>query len=64
MVISISATVLLGAFVYLLWRYARLPIWHAAACTAFGYLLASTALGPHIGNGLTAAARFLAGLDL
>jgi hypothetical protein len=62
--ISVSAVLLLGVFVYLLWRYARLPLWQAAICACFGYFLASSSVGPHIGDGLSAATRFVAGLDL
>jgi hypothetical protein len=62
--IAVSAVVLLGIFVYLLWRYARLPLWQAAICAAFGYLLASSSVGPAIGTGLRALAKFVAGLDL
>jgi hypothetical protein len=51
-------------FVFLLWRYARLPLWQAAICAAFGYYLASSSIGPDIGRGLRALARFLAGLDI
>ncbi len=64
MTISVSAVILLGAFVYLLWRYARLPLWQAAVCAAFGYFLASSSIGPDIGDGLRALARFIAGLEL
>jgi hypothetical protein len=62
--IAVSAVILLGVFVYLLWRYARLPLWQAAVCAAFGYYLASSSVGPEIGDGLRAFARFIAGLDL
>jgi hypothetical protein len=64
LIVSVSAVVLLGVFVYLLWRYARLPLWQAAICAAFGYFLASSSIGPSIGHGLRAIARFVAGLDL
>jgi hypothetical protein len=64
MTLQISAVILLGVFVYLLWRDARLPLWQAAICAAFGYLLASSSIGPQIGEGLRALARFIAGLDL
>jgi hypothetical protein len=64
MTIAVSAVVLLGVFVYLLWRYARLPLWQAAICAAFGYFLASSSIGPQIGDGLRALARFVAKLDL
>ncbi|OJF10742.1 hypothetical protein [Couchioplanes caeruleus] len=64
MTIAVSAVVLLGVFVYLLWRYARLPLWQAAICAAFGYYLSSSSIGPEVGNGLRALARFIAGLVL
>lgn len=64
MIISVSAVLLLGVFVYLLWRYARLPLWQATICACFGYFLASSSVGPAIGDGLAAVARFVAGLDL
>jgi hypothetical protein len=64
MTVAVSAVVLLGVFVYLLWRYARLPLWQAAVCAAFGYYLASSSIGPAIGSGLRALARFVAGLDV
>ena len=64
MTIAVSAVLLLGVFVFLLWRYARLPLWPAAICAAFGYFLADSSIGPEIGDGLGALARFGAGLDL
>ena len=64
MTIAVSAVILLGVFVFLLWRYARLPLWQAAICATVGYFVASSSLGPDIGNGLRALARFIAGLDV
>jgi hypothetical protein len=64
MTIAVSAVVLLGVVVYLLWRYARLPLWQAAVCAAFGYFIASSSIGPEVGDALRALARFVAGLDL
>ena len=64
MTIAVSAVVLLGVFVFLLWRYARLPLWQAALCAAFGYFLASSSVGPDVGDGFRALARFIAGLEL
>jgi hypothetical protein len=64
MTIAVSAVILLGVFVFLLWRYARLPLWQAAICAAFGYFLASSSIGPDIRDGLQALARFIAGLEL
>lgn len=62
--ISVSAVLLLGLLVYLLWRYARLPMWHIAICVLFGYFLASSTVGPHLGRLITAVVRYIAGLDL
>ena len=64
MIVSVSAVLLLGVFVYLLWRYARLPLWQAAICSLFGYLLAASSLGPQIGDGLQSLAHFISRLRL
>lgn len=64
MILSVSAVLLLGVFVYLLWRYARLPLWQAAICALFGYLLAASSLGPDIADGLHSLARFISRLHL
>lgn len=64
MTVSVSAVLLLGVFVYLLWRYARLPLWQAAICPLFGYLLAASSLGPHIANGLRDLTHFISRLHL
>jgi hypothetical protein len=64
LIVSVSAVLLLAVFVYLLWRYARLPLWQVAICALLGYFLASSSLGPHIANGLRSLAHFIAGLHL
>ncbi len=64
MTLSVSATLLLGLLVYLLWRYARLPVWQALVCIVFGYLLAASSLGPYLGDALRGLARFIAGLHV
>ena len=48
--ISISAVLLLGALVYLLWRFANLSAWQAAICVLFGYFLATSSIGPTLGR--------------
>jgi hypothetical protein len=63
-IVSVSAVLLLGVFVYLLWRYARLPLWQATVCALFGYLLAASSLGPHIANGLRDLTNFISRLHL
>jgi len=63
-ILSVSAVLLLGVFVVMLCRYARLPAWQAAICALFGYFLASSSLAPRIGDGLRGLAHFIAGLHL
>ena len=63
MIVSVSAVLLLGVLVYLLWRYAGLKAWQAAVCALFGYFLASSSIGPHIAKALRNAASFVAGLN-
>jgi hypothetical protein len=64
LVLSISLVIVLGALVYLLYRYAGLRAWHAIACTLFGFYLASTSLAPQIRDGVRSMAHFLSGLNL
>jgi hypothetical protein len=64
LIISVSAVLLLGLLMYLLWRYANLSIWHITVCILFGYFLATSSIAPTIGRLLTAVARYVAGLDL
>jgi uncharacterized membrane protein len=46
--VTLSVTVLFGAAVFLLCRYAGLKIWHAAVCVILGFYLASTSSAPYI----------------
>jgi len=62
MVVSLSAVLLLGALVFLLWRYAGLRPWHGVACALFGFYLASTSLAPPIRDGGRAVVHWLSGL--
>jgi len=64
MVLSLSVVVLLGAFVFLLWRYAGLRTWHAVVCVLFGFFLASTTAAPYITANVRALIRLLSGLNL
>jgi hypothetical protein len=64
MVVSLSAVLLLGALVVVLYRHAGLRAWHAVVCVLFGFYLASTALAPYIRDGARAVARLLSGVHL
>jgi hypothetical protein len=46
--VSISAVVLLGIVVIVLFRSGYVRIWPALACTGFGFFLASTGAAPTI----------------
>jgi len=60
--VSLSAAVLLGVLVWLLWRYANVRLWHVLLCVLFGFFLASATVGPHIANALRSVAHFLSAL--
>jgi hypothetical protein len=59
--LSISAVLLLGLLVALLWRYAGLKSWHALICVLFGFYLASSSLGSVIDAGARSLARVISG---
>ena len=48
MTVTIPLVVLVGAVVFIAWRYLNLRIWHAIAALLFGFLLAATTLAPDI----------------
>lgn len=62
MILSLSAVLLLGALVVILWRHAGLRPWHAAVCVLFGFYLASTSAAPYIRDGAGAVGRLLTGI--
>ena len=57
--ISISVTVVLGAAVFLLCRYAGLRVLHALVCVVLGFYLASSAIAPEISRLTTSLFRML-----
>ena len=61
MVVSIPLVVILGAVVYLAWRYMGLRVWQAVLCLLFGFLLAATTAAPSIHDAITAVVRWLSG---
>ena len=64
MVVSFSLVLLLALFIYLIWRYARLPLWQIILCALFGFYLASSSAGPDIAHAVQSFARFLSRLHL
>ena len=59
MTVSLSATLMLGAAVFILCRYSGLNALHAAVCIVFGFYLASSSLAPDIANITTSLFRLL-----
>jgi uncharacterized membrane protein len=53
MTVSIPLVLLVGAVVYIAWRYMGLRIWQAVICLVFGFLLAATTAAPEIQNIIT-----------
>lgn len=59
MTVSIPLWALVGAVVYVAWRYLGLRIWQLLACVAFGVLLAATSAGPEINSFLSGLVQWL-----
>jgi len=61
LVVSVSAVLLLGFLVVLLWRYAGLKAWHALVCALFGFYLASSSVAAVINRGTRSLVQILSG---
>jgi hypothetical protein len=59
MTVSIPLVALIGAAVFIAWRYVGLRIWQAILCLIFGFLLAATTAAPEIRNLITGLAQWL-----
>jgi hypothetical protein len=59
--ISIPLVVVLGAFVWLAWRYMGLRTWQAVLCLLLGFLLAATTAAPQIRHIVYGIVRALTG---
>jgi hypothetical protein len=59
MSVSIPLIVLVGAGVYVAWRFMGLRVWQAILCLIFGFLLSATTAGPEIHNFITGFAHWL-----
>ncbi|MEV2268719.1 hypothetical protein [Nonomuraea africana] len=61
MSVSIPLVVLVGALVFIAWRYLGLRLWHAIAALVFGFLLAATTLAPDISRVIRAVVGWITG---
>ena len=59
--VSIPLVVVLGAAVWLAWRYMGLRTWQAVLCLLLGFLLAATSSAPAIRRAVTQIVRALTG---
>ncbi|TQM70446.1 hypothetical protein FHX41_4172 [Actinomadura hallensis] len=48
MEVSVPVVVILGAVVWVAWRYMGLRGWHIVVCLLFGFFLAATSVAPEI----------------
>lgn len=59
MTATIPLVAVVGLAVFIAYRYMGLRIWHALACTVFGFLLAATTTAPQISHLITALVQWL-----
>jgi hypothetical protein len=58
-IVSIPLVALVGALIYIAWRYMGLRIWQIIVCLIFGFLLAATTAAPQIQNLITSIVQWL-----
>jgi hypothetical protein len=61
MTVSIPLVVILGALVWVAWRFMGLRTWQAVLCLLLGFLLAATSAAPEIHRLMTGIVRSLGG---
>ena len=61
MTVSMPLVALLGAVVFVAWRYMKLRAWQAVLCLLFGFFLAATTAAPAITHLVTALVQWLTG---
>lgn len=61
MTVSIPLVVILGALVYVAWRFMGLRAWHVIVVALFGFFLAATTAAPTIRQIVTAIVRSVSG---
>lgn len=61
MTITIPLIVIVGALVWVAWRFMGLRTWQAVLCLLLGFLLAATSAAPAIHRAVTGIIRSLTG---
>lgn len=59
MTVTIPVVLLVGAVIYVAYRYMGLRVWQAIVCLIFGFLLAATTAAPEIRALITAIVGWL-----
>lgn len=59
MTLSVPLVAILGAIVWITWRYMGLRAWHAVMALLFGFFLAATSAAPEIRRLVTLAVNAL-----
>lgn len=59
MTATIPLVFIAGLAVYVAYRYMGMRVWHAIACTFFGFLLAATTAAPQINHLIAAIVQWL-----
>jgi hypothetical protein len=57
--VSIPLVALLGAVVFVAWRYMGLKVWQVILCLLFGFFLAATTAAPQIAHLVTGIVQWL-----
>ncbi|MBB5783556.1 hypothetical protein [Nonomuraea jabiensis] len=61
MTVTVPLVLVVGALVFIAWRYLGLKLWHAIITLLFGFLLAATTLAPDIRAVIGAALTWITG---
>lgn len=61
MTVSVPLVIILGALVWVAWRFMGLRTWQAVLCLLLGFLLAATSAAPEISHVVTGIVRSLGG---
>jgi Na+/glutamate symporter len=61
MTVTVPLVVIVGALVWVAWRFMGLKTWQAVMCLLLGFLLAATTAAPAIRRFITTLVRSLAG---
>ena len=59
MTVTIPVVLIVGAIIWVAYRYMGLRVWQAVVCLVFGFLLATTTAAPEIRSLITGIVQWL-----